>query len=213
MPSPSLVISPLYFDDGLSRDWIAKDYRMLKSSTAYKHIKDILLMKVGNKKNAGVRFFGESFVACAKDMQHDEGYYGSFKWLTNHKFRTDDDFPKGPTREYKEQLRTALQKYFGSGQLRDLQTAAHAIHAKHGKKLLNGQKPVPPDLWLVSKERHRFIEAKLPRDWVEPHQVAGLALISCCLNSPGRKISVEIVEVRPKLEDLFGEISASINAG
>jgi len=74
-----------------------------------------------------------------------------------------------------------------------------------------GKAPAPPDLWLIDKETLRFIEVKLPGDRIKPHQLAGLALIGSCLQAT-RRVSTEIVEVNPALEEMFAGFCESISA-
>ena len=62
-----------------------------------------------------------------------------------------------------------------------------------------GEKPSPPDLWLIDGAgNHRFIEVKLPGDTVRDCQLAGLAVIASSLPSrPGMKVNVEVFDLHP----------------
>ena len=180
---PTLKLVPMPYPTARLQQWRDKNYRMLTSSGASEYLKKILVLKA--KERPGTRrFFGEAYVATK--IAHQEGYYGSFKWLTSAKFIDGGKFSNGPTRKYKEQFRDALQHHFTKLQLRRLQQSAHR---------LRGRKPVPPDLWLIDRRgNHRFIEVKLPGDRLGPQQLAGLAAIACCL--PGKqRVSVEIIEL------------------
>lgn len=57
-----------------------------------------------------------------------------------------------------------------------------------------GRKPVAPDLWLTTANRHLFIEVKLPGDTIARHQLVGLALIAMYLRGD-KPISVRIVNL------------------
>lgn len=171
------------------RDWRRNDCRILTSSEASEYLKGIIAIKV-KRRPRGRRFFGEAYVAT--QVRHRHGYYGSFKWLTNSRFLDDRPFPSGPTKPYQEELRKALLRHFGKGQLERLQKRAHKATR------VVGVRPVAPDLWLIdSRGNHRFIEVKLPGDRIHPHQLAGMYLIASCLRTKGR-LSVEIIELRPQ---------------
>jgi hypothetical protein len=189
MPEPLIV--PMFYPPNSLRNWGKKDYSMLTSSTASDYLKAILFDKVTKRCN-GRRFFGEAYVAAK--IEHRHGYYGSFKWVTNPRFSNYRPFPKGPTKQYKEELRTALFKHFGKRQIEKLQ--------RHAMDITNatGVRPVATDLWLVDRQgNHRFIEVKLPNDRVRPQQLKGMYLISSCLRV-NTQLSVEIVELRPEHE-------------
>lgn len=169
--------------------WRQKDCRILITSDACDYIKAILTSKV-YQRSGGRRFFGEAYVAT--QIKHQEGFYGSFKWLTNTRFSQDRPFPNGPMKKFKEELRGALLKYFGKKQLDRLHNRAHTVAGQ------TGNKPVPPDLWLIDqKGNHRFIEVKLPGDRIHPAQRVGMALIKSCLH-PRARLLVEVVELCPE---------------
>jgi hypothetical protein len=193
----NLVISQLTYEQHLLDAWEAGNCDMLKSSRACEHIKDIIDLKV--QRRSGTWFFGEALVATA--YEHEVGFYGSFKWLTNRRFVDGQPFPNGDTQKYQEAIREALWKHFGIEQLKAIQRATADLYGRHSA-LLRNMEPVPPDLWLIDGKRHRFIEVKLPGDWIKPHQLAGLALIGSLLRA-SKPVSVEIVEVSPKVEAMF----------
>lgn len=169
---------------------------MLASSKACTYLKEILGGKVSRRKGGTRRFFGEAFVATQID--HDEGYYGSFQWLTNPMFLGDRAFRHGPTQDFQKQYRRALQHHF-PGQLEGLQSNAERIERRVGVK------PAAPDLWLIdSSGNHRFIEVKLPKDEVSDNQLAGLAVIAASIRSK-HLLSVEVIELNPDREARVGE--------
>ena len=188
-PMPTLVISQMSYPVALFQAWAKKDYAMLAQSAASVYLKETLPDKARRKTEGRENswFFGEAFVAA--HAEHEHGYYSSFKWLTNPRFIDDGDFPEGRTKEHHKEFRDALWRHFGHEQLKTLQKKAGELER------MKGVRPVPPDLWLIDKEgNHRFIEVKLPADWVKPRQFAGLAVIACCLRAKTR-ISVEIIEL------------------
>jgi hypothetical protein len=85
--------------------------------------------------------------------------------------------------EFKRALATHFPR-LGELQARAIQLA----------RTLGGRKPVVPDLWLVVNGEHRFIEVKLAKDEVAPHQFAGLALLAKCLLSE-KPVSVTLVNL------------------
>ncbi len=163
--------------------------KALAPGTMSDYLRDIFKVKVGNRPESR-RFFGEAYVASI--IKHREGYYGSFKWLTNPAFLSAKAFPAGDTQCFKEEFRAALHRHFGAIQLAALQKEAGNI------KGLGGQKAVAPDLWLIDRHgNHRFIEVKLPGDTVAVTQLAGMAAIACCLRAK-KELSVEIIELHPE---------------
>jgi len=157
----ALVVEPRFYDEDLLSTWSKRDLSMLTNSGASEYLRRVLSEKArGRRKGrASSRFFGEAFVAAHEP--HQRGYYSSFKWLTNRKF-TDRNasFPKDGSRTDKEEFREALLECFDGGQLRALQARAEILYRA------TGERPVPPDLWLIDKSgHHRFIEVKLPSDW------------------------------------------------
>ena len=189
MPRP--LVTSMSYSTVYLRDWCRKDCRMLLSSAASESLKAILVGKAGRRK-AGRRFFGEAYAAA--HIEHRDGYYGSFKWLTNPRYADDRPFPKGLTERFKHALRTALWDHFGIEQLERLHRRAKAVEKA------TGIRPVAPDLWLIDREgNHRFIEVKLPGDRIRPQQIQGMRLIALCLRPTGR-LTVELLELRPKKE-------------
>ncbi len=174
---PNLITSRLTYAQGLLDAWEAGNYEMLASSQACEHIKGIIDVKVDRR--SGTWFFGEAFVAT--EFEHEVGFYGSFKWLTNPRFVDGKSFPNSFARKYQEAIRDALWEHFGADQLKMLQQVAVSFFKKHEVGYLRGKQPVAPDLWLIDQASLRFIEVKLPGDWIKPHQLAGLALIGSCL--------------------------------
>ena len=185
---PKLVITSLTYPQRRLEDWKKGNHRMLTSSGASAYLKKIVAMKVA-RRGGGRRFFGEAYVATR--ITHQEGFYGSFKWLTNARFSDGRPFPAGRTKRLKDQLRKVLTKHFTEEGLQVLRERARRF------KKETGVRPVPPDLWLVDRRgNHRFIEVKLEGDRIRRAQLAGLALIASCLHAKAR-ISVEIVELHP----------------
>lgn len=196
-----LTVSTRPYDGRLLREW--KRGR-LKRQHASKALLGLLKRKARTKAKKTSRFFGEAFVANA--TRHREGLYGSFKWLTNRRFLGTKPFPNGPAKQQQEQLRRALGDHFGNPKLRELQQAARQLHRSR-RRLLKGKLPTAPDLWLVDKRgSHRFIEVKLPGDFLAPHQLAGMALIACIL-----KVSVEVIELRND-QAIFQEFCRAIGS-
>jgi hypothetical protein len=187
---PALVTNVLTFEQALLDAWNSNS-QMLDSSNASEYLKAILTAKVGARPGTR-RFFGEAFVSTR--IEHQEGYYGSFQWLTNPVFASDGPFPDGPTKKFKEQYRSALKKHFGPDQLLEVMKNAATLEG------LYGITPAAPDLWLVDRAgNHRFIEVKLPGDWIKEHQLAGLAVIGRTLHSD-KQLSVEVFDLRPNDE-------------
>jgi hypothetical protein len=152
---------------------------MLVRSNASAFLKQILCEKASNRP--GSRFFGEAFVAAT--TAHDEGWYGSFKWLTSPRYSGGRQLAG-----HQGEFARALTSHFP--ELARLQAKA-ARFAEHF-----GERPVAPDLWLISHRGHRFIEAKLPWDSVSQRQIVGLALIARYLRSE-RPISASVVQLYP----------------
>lgn len=144
------------------------------------------LLKGKADTRPGRRFFGEAYVLSTEAA--DEAWYGSFKWLTSRKWSG----PGPLADDYQESFRAALQRHFC-----DLDAFQRKVRAAAGKTA--GALPVGPDLWLVTRRRHRFIEVKLPGDSLAPHQLQGLHLIERHLRAAdGRSVSVEVVTLSPR---------------
>ncbi|MFZ0132572.1 MAG: hypothetical protein WAK95_08505 [Desulfobacterales bacterium] len=202
--TPSLKIIQMTYPRELELAW-RQSCEMLNSSQACQYLKDILCGKASRRRAGTRRFFGEAYVAT--QVPHVEGYYGSFKWLTNLIFLGNKPFPSCPTQAFQLQYRSALHRHFREN-LERLQQNASKF------KLKAGIKPATPDLWLLGAAgNHRFIEVKLPKDEVGLSQIAGLSLIASSFSRPN--LSVEIVELSPdrkrEFEGFVEAIDSSAN--
>jgi hypothetical protein len=177
------------------RAWKDGNYEFLRESQASDFIKKILIQKVMLRRkgrirrgdqNGDRRFFGEAWVAAHREFVHDAGWYGSFKWLTAPAWCASG---ASFSRWYQSEFKLALDEHVVN--LEEVQSKALTL-----RRMLQGEKPVPPDLWLVTASQHRFIEVKLPGDTLKDRQLAGLAIIATCLNA-SRPISVEVVSLSP----------------
>jgi hypothetical protein len=159
---------------------------MLTRSSASPFLKRVLARKHSVRPT---RFFGEAFVAT--QFTHEEGFYCPFKWLTSASWSGESSLNDRDAREFK----AALAKYFP--RLAELQARAN-----RAREQLGGEKPVGPDLWLVTAERHQFIEVKLPKDGLAERQVAGLALLATGLPSdrPIEVVSVSLDRTSEQFE-------------
>jgi hypothetical protein len=173
-----LRIQTLTFREADRKQWRSGNSDMLEKSSASPFLKRVLTKKHRVRPK---RFFGEAFVAS--HMSHEEGYYCPFKWLTSSTWAGSDDLEAKDSAEFKR----ALARHFPK--LGELQTKAAGF-----AKVLGGPKPVAPDLWLVVNGEHHFVEVKLAKDGLAPHQVAGLALLATCLPSE-RPVSVTLVNL------------------
>jgi hypothetical protein len=175
--TPKLRVSSARFSERDLRAWKNGNYSLVKDCS--RPLKRILRMKA--RTRPGRRFFGEAYIAATED--HQEGWYGSFEWLTSPKWcgtqRLEDP--------YQVKFRDALQRHFPD--LKEFQQVAAV-----STRTLGGRKPVGPDLWLITPDEHKFIEVKLPGDRIAPHQLLGLALIGTFLRAD-RPISLEIVNL------------------
>ena len=186
-----LRIETLKFREAERQQWIRGNRKMLAKSGASPFLKRVLEEKARVRPD---RFFGEAFVAS--HVSHDEGYYGSFKWLTSAIW-TDKSRPQSTdAAEFKE----ALREHFP--QLAALQARARS---RTLSKRLGGQQPVAPDLWLIANNEHRFIEVKLPGDILRSPQYAGLALLAAHLPS-SMPVAVSVVTLDSS-EDQFSEFA------
>ena len=173
-----LRIETLTFEESDRQRWRSGDCSMLTESSASPFLKRVLGKKHRVRPK---RFFGEALVASR--MSHQEGYYSPFKWLTSSAWAGAAELEANDAAEFKR----ALAKHFP--RLTELQARALAFSKAHG-----GRKPTAPDLWLVVNGEHRFIEVKLAKDDVAPHQFAGLALLATCLPSH-MPVSVMLVKL------------------
>jgi hypothetical protein len=174
---PKLKVKEVRFSEVDLRAWKKGDYSLVKDCP--KPLRRILRKKA--QARPGRRFFGEAYVAAAANCQ--DGWYGSYKWLTAQKWAGDEDLRN----RYQGQFREALRRHFPK--LRQFQEAVAA-----STRDSRGRKPVGPDLWLATPRQHRFIEVKLPGDRIARHQLLGLALIATFLQSDRPK-SVEVVNL------------------
>ncbi|HXG55630.1 MAG TPA: hypothetical protein VNJ03_09660 [Vicinamibacterales bacterium] len=184
---------PDYSESDLHR-WVAGDYDLLGRSGISSFIREILREKAATrlegrrkrKQPGDRRFFGEAYVA--RRIPHQEGWYGSFKWLTSPACLSET----GRVGRFAGAYGVALKHHFGN-HLSGLRERARLLSDSHGVK------PMPPDLWLISGGKHRFIEAKLRGDNVRESQLAGLAVIavSLCAAVP---MSVEVVRAFSECE-------------
>ena len=183
------------YPKSLLRLWQEGDYSMLEKSGASDYIKRILIGKAKNRP--GTRFFGEAFVASNTEMR--EGWYNSYKWLTDAKWITGISL----TSDYENTFHNALMKYIGAGKLATLQEKVKAFSKQHPTDLVHAGRfhnPVAPDLWIVDRSGNfRFIECKLPGDTSKPHQRAGLFLIKQYLDVPVPLV-VSVVNLNPVSE-------------
>ncbi|MBM3820923.1 MAG: hypothetical protein FJW14_18175 [Acidimicrobiia bacterium] len=205
-----LITSHERFDQAQLDAWRKGRRQELIQLAGSDHLRGVLKLKASSWKRPTARFFGESYVASCNSGC--SGFYGSFKWLTNAKFANAKEFSRGPARPFQQALREALHKHFTAAGVQEVQRAALALHRTQSSAL-QGKKPTAPDLWLLDEhDHHRFIEAKLPGDSLAPHQVVGLAVIGACFGRR-RSVSVEIVELRPRYEELFERFTKSVTAG
>ncbi|OQC53592.1 MAG: hypothetical protein BWX55_00986 [Deltaproteobacteria bacterium ADurb.Bin022] len=159
----------MYYSEHLLQSWRNGDYSMLMSSDASDYIKKIIAAKT--KIRQGRRFFGEAFIASNIKMR--DGWYNSFKWLTDPIWITGD----GLKNEFQRLFHGALLKHIGLESLASLQNNVLLYYQEHEGELKH-KKPVAPDLWVIEPSGHFiFIEAKLPGDSPKPQQLAGLMLI------------------------------------
>ena len=132
------------------------------------------------------RFFGE---AVAAKSTREACRYSSYKWLTSPLWASQRKLPEGP----KTGFRNALQDHFGQ-ELSAVRATAMRLRRRLPLKSGRRQKPVAPDLWVITSDgSHRFIEVKLSdrRDTSSLPQLAGLAVIATCLGS-AHAVSVEL---------------------
>lgn len=192
---PKLKIRAVRFSEADLRAWKDDDYSMVEDCPT--PLRRILQKKA--RARPGRRFFGEANVAAG--ARYQEGWYGSFKWLTSEKWSGDQQLRN----RYQAEFREALRRHFPElGQFQQIVAAS--------TRKFNGRKPVGLDLWLTTPREHRFIEVKPPGDRLGRHQLLGLALIATFLRSDRSK-SVEVANLfsseKPAgSEHLVGEFAA-----
>jgi hypothetical protein len=176
--TPTLRIDSVRpYPERLLQRWKDGHYDVLDDRRISRFIRDILQHKAFRRResrlrkgrNGDRRFFGEAYVAS--QIEHDTGWYGSFKWLTSPLCITE----RKASGEYSQEFWAALRGYFQDC-LPDVHERASRLY-----NLPDFRKPVPPDLWLVVGRTHQFIEVKLKGDHVRNSQIAGLAVITSCL--------------------------------
>lgn len=181
VPSAVTQTTLTYSSADLER-WKRKDRSLLRGCQPL--VRRLLTAKADTRP--GRRFFGKAYVLANEGT--GESWYGSFKWLTSPKWSA----PGPLADDYQEAFRAALQRHF-----RNLDTFQQEVRAAAEKTA--GSLPVGPDLWLVTRRRHRFIEVKLPGDSLASHQLEGLQLIERHLRAAdGRLVSVEVVTLSPR---------------
>ena len=182
METPKLTITSMKFSEYDLRAWKEGDYSLVEDCGEL--LRERLREKASSrrkKRPPDRRFFGEAYVLAKEAYQ--EGWYGSFMWLTAEKWSGRQKLKD----RYKDEFRNSLLRHFPN--LRDFQRWVTTSMCSLGRK-----KPRLPDLWLITSDRHRFIEVKLPGDQPRDEQLFGLALIAMFL--PGdRPVSVEIVHL------------------
>ena len=184
-----LRIETRTFKEAERKQWTRGNYEMLTTSGASPFLKQVLVEKARVVPN---KFFGEAFVAS--HVNHDEGYYSSFKWLTSATWTDKSKKQSARAAEFKQALRTHFPR------LAELQARARTLSER-----LGGPKPVAPDLWLLVNGEHRFIEVKLPGDRLRAPQYAGLALLAAHLPS-ALPIAVSVVTLESS-EDQFANFT------
>jgi hypothetical protein len=177
-----LVIEAMTYSSRDLEAWRRGTYRMLERSAASDFLKRILCEKACCRP--GRRFFGEACVAAR--LEHQHGWYGSFKWLTSRRY-LDGRGLDG----YAAEFSSALREHFDD--LERLQDRAQRFRSRFALA------PMPPDLWLIANGEHRFIEVKLPGDSVSDRQLAGMALIKRYLRG-NKPTSVSVVQLHPESE-------------
>jgi hypothetical protein len=126
------------------------------------------------------------------------------KWVTGN----------GLEPRFEKPFHVALMQNIGKDLLYNLQAKAAVFFNEYKEKSMDGRqpkKPVAPDLWVIDKNRNFiFIESKLPGDSIQPHQIAGMALIKKHLETCAQ-VSVSIITLYQENFDpknLFTELYA-----
>ncbi len=175
---PKLRIHADSFSEDELQAWRKGDYSLVKGCSR------LLKRRLRDKACArpGRRFFGESKVLATHP--YEEAWYGSFKWLTSSRWSGDQKLAD----RYQVGFRDALKDHFH--ELAEFQQTVALSMRRFG-----GDRPVGPDLWLITPKEHRFIEVKLPGDRLARHQLVGLALIAVFLRADRGPVSVEVVNL------------------
>lgn len=178
---PGCDVSAMSFPGDGRKKWKtdpAYRRKLLSSLPPASYVKRVLGGRAGVRSG---RFFGEAYVATAKPVQ--DGWYSSHKWLTSRSWTDASD----PTDPLKKEFKKALAEHFPD--LATVQDLARAF--ARGRY----PTPVPPDLWLIRRGRHWFLESKiLPGDSLSKGQLAGLAVIAMCWP----RVQVGVVYLQPE---------------
>jgi hypothetical protein len=182
----NISVEAHYYPETLLQAWKNGNYAMLRQSRASQFIKKIVTEKAKVRQHRHIAglpmkqcadFFGEAFIASQIEPDMIDGWYNSYKWLNSDRWLTGKGLKPGHQQQF---YGDALMGYIGSEGLRKLQE-----HAAQYEKV-TGICPVPPDLWIITKQGGRrvfkFIESKLPGDHIADSQILGLMLISNYLN-------------------------------
>jgi hypothetical protein len=175
-----LHVESLPYPEAMLNQWRRGNYKLTRELPESSFLRRILHEKIRNRIKLGRRFFGETFVATR--VAHDNGWYGSFKWLSS--------WPATDGSPYAAEYRAALKKHFPA-------VSEISLSGMPLREHLEGKKPMPPDLWLFVNGAHQFIEVKLPGDSIRSSQIAGLALIATCLSGK-RPVSVCVYNLYPE---------------
>jgi hypothetical protein len=175
-----LHIESLSYPEAMLNQWRRGNRRLTRELPKASFLRRILCEKIRNRGKLDRRFFGETFVATR--VAHEDGWYGSFKWLSS--------WPATDGSRYATEYRAALKKHFPA-------VSEISLSGMPLREHLEGKKPMPPDLWLFVNGAHQFIEVKLPGDSIRPSQIAGLAQIATCLSGT-RPVSVWIYNLYPE---------------
>jgi len=100
----TLQVELMAFPEAALHQWKQGGYKGLAKLPASSFLRRILHEKIHNRAKLGRRFFGEAFVATHVD--HEDGWYGSFKWLTS--------WPAKDGSPYGAEYRAALKEHFPS---------------------------------------------------------------------------------------------------
>lgn len=170
----SIPYPPVQYDN-----WVRGDISFLIDSGAPSFIKDILKHKKreGSSRHQSSWYFGEGYLSTIFGDQVTEGWFSSFKWLSDPEWvsgRNSDKESDPVIAELKSRFyQDAIKKYIGLDMLAEMQIIGAVIEAK------------APDLWFIDKtKRHYFIEVKKEKDSPDMKQLLGLALLEKCLKVP-----------------------------
>ena len=115
------------------------------------------------------RFFGKAFSAVSMSTENKDGFYNSYKWLTEKKWIPG----KGLKPKFEKPFYDGLHKYIGTENLKEIHKRSNKYRASH-----DGNKPIASDLILIGNNgKLMFLEIKLPGDTIRPNQIPGLAIL------------------------------------